>query len=79
LVFSDTFLLIGTTVTWVIAFFVVKAAIFTAPPYNFSTSQVGLIALSPLVLTIIGECIADPLNDWIYVKMTKVSGIQKPA
>lgn len=50
-----------------------------APPYNFSVSQTGLISLSPFILTIIGEVISGPLNDWICVYLTKKNkGIYEP-
>ena len=59
------FLIYGTTLTWIVVFSVVNASVFTAPPYNFSVSQTGLISLSPFILTIIGELVSVPLNDWI--------------
>ena len=37
------FLVYGTTLTWIVVFSVVNASIFTAPPYNFSVSQTGLM------------------------------------
>jgi hypothetical protein len=65
------FLIYGTTLTWIVVFSVVNASIFTAPPYNFSVSQVGLISISPFVMTIIGEVIAGPLNDFICIYLAK--------
>ncbi|KAK7206959.1 serine/threonine kinase 16 [Myxozyma melibiosi] len=65
------FLMYGTTVTWIVAFSVVNASIFTIEPYNFSISQTGLIGLSPLVLVIIGEAISGPLNDYICLHLAK--------
>ncbi|KAK7202869.1 serine/threonine kinase 16 [Myxozyma melibiosi] len=65
------FLVIGTTTTWIVVFSVVNASIFTAPPYNFSVSQTGLIGISPFVLVIIGELAAGPLNDYLCVYLAK--------
>lgn len=65
------FLIYGTTLTWIVVFSVVNASIFTLPPYNFTVSQVGLISISPFVLTIIGEVIAGPLNDYLCLVLTK--------
>jgi hypothetical protein len=49
----------------------VNGIIFTKPPYNFS--------LSPVILTIIGELISGPLNDWFCVRLaTKNHGIYEP-
>ncbi|KAI0152827.1 major facilitator superfamily domain-containing protein [Xylariaceae sp. FL1272] len=73
------FLLYGATLTWIVVFSVVNAVIFTAPPYNFSVSQTGLISLSPFILTLIGEIISGPLNDWVCVSLAKKNhGIYEP-
>ncbi|KAF3769321.1 hypothetical protein M406DRAFT_75803 [Cryphonectria parasitica EP155] len=73
------FLIYGTTLTWIVVFSVVNGVIFVAPPYNFTVSQTGLISLSPFILTIIGEVISGPLNDWICVHLTKKNkGIYEP-
>lgn len=73
------FLIYGVTLTWIVVFSVVNAAIFTVPPYNFSVSEVGLISLSPFVMTIIGEVIAGPLNDYICLVLAKRNhGIYEP-
>lgn len=73
------FLLYGTTLTWIVVFSVVNGVIFVAPPYNFSVSQTGLISLSPFILTLLGELIAGPLNDWLCVFLTKKNrGIYEP-
>ena len=73
------FLIYGTTLTWIVVFSVVNASIFTAPPYNFSVSETGLISLSPFLLTIIGELVSGPLNDWICLKLTERNrGIYEP-
>lgn len=68
------FLCFGTTITWIVVFSVVNGVIFVAPPYNFSIAQTGLISLSPFVLTMIGEVVSGPLNDWICVSLTKRNG-----
>ena len=73
------FLIYGTTLTWIVVFSVVNASIFTVSPYNFSVSETGLISLSPFLLTIIGELVSGPLNDWICLKLTERNkGIYEP-
>lgn len=73
------FLIYGTTLTWIVVFSVVNGVIFVSPPYNFTVSQTGLISLSPFILTIIGEMISGPLNDWICLYLTKKNkGIYEP-
>lgn len=65
------FLVVGTTTTWIVVFSVVNASIFTVEPYNFSVGQTGLIGISPLVLVIIGELAAGPLNDYLCVYLAQ--------
>ncbi|KAF3406545.1 hypothetical protein DPV78_000335 [Talaromyces pinophilus] len=73
------FLLYGTTLTWIVVFSVVNGVIFVEAPYNFSVSQTGLISLSPFILTLVGEVISGPMNDWICVYLTnKNRGIYEP-
>lgn len=73
------FLVYGTTLTWIVVFSVVNGVIFVGAPYNFSVSEVGLISLSPFILTLLGEIISGPLNDWICVYLTrKNKGIYEP-
>jgi hypothetical protein len=73
------FLLYGATLTWIVVFSVVNASIFTAPPYNFSVSQTGLISVSPFVMTFIGEMASGPLNDWVCLWLAKRNrGIYEP-
>jgi Major Facilitator Superfamily len=73
------FLIYGVTLTWIVVFSVVNAQIFGVPPYSFSPSQVGLVSLSPLIMTIVGLLIAGPLNDFICLYLAKKNrGIYEP-
>ncbi|KAL4932105.1 major facilitator superfamily domain-containing protein [Aspergillus undulatus] len=73
------FLTWGTTITFTIAFGYVNGVIFTQPPYNMSTSQVGLTHISPLVQSVICEIISRPLCDRIAVALTRRNnGIYEP-
>jgi MFS family permease len=73
------FLIYGTTLTWIVVFSVVNGVIFFKPPYNFTVGEVGLTGLSPFILTIIGEMVAGPSNDWICLKLTKWNhGVYEP-
>ena len=73
------FLIYGTTLTWIVVFSVVNGVIFVSPPYNFTISQTGLISLSPFILTIIGEIISGPLNDYLCLALTRRNhGIYEP-
>lgn len=56
-----------------------NGVIFTAPPYNFSVGEAGLVSLSPFILCIIGEAISGPLNDWICLRLARANhGIYEP-
>ncbi|KAH9211205.1 major facilitator superfamily domain-containing protein [Leptodontidium sp. 2 PMI_412] len=73
------FLIYGITLTWIVVFSVVNASIFTLPPYNFTVSEVGLISISPFIMTLIGEIISGPLNDYMCLYLTKKNhGIYEP-
>jgi hypothetical protein len=66
-------------ITWGVLYSNVIGVIFVSPPYNFSVSQAGLTSLSPLVMTIIGEVVSSPLNNTIYLYLTrKNKGIYEP-
>lgn len=74
-----SFLLYGTTLTWIVVFSVVNGVLFTAPPYNFTVGEAGLTSLSPFILCIIGEAISGPLNDWICLKLAdRNKGVYEP-
>ena len=53
-----SFLLYGTTLTWIVVFSVVNGVLFTAPPYNFTVGEAGLTSLSPFILCIVGDAAA---------------------
>ena len=73
------FLIYGVSLTWIVVFSVVNAQIFGMLPYNFSPSQIGLISLSPLIMTIVGLIIAGPLYDFICLYLAKKNhGIYEP-
>ena len=55
------------------------AQIFTKPPYNFTTSQVGLTVLSAFIGATLGNLIPGPLCDWLVKYMSKRNkGVYEP-
>jgi hypothetical protein len=70
------FLVYGVTLTWIVVFSVVNAQIFGLPPYSFSPSQIGLISISPFVMTIVGLLIAGSLNEFICLCLTKKTPVK---
>lgn len=53
--------------------------VFSAPPYNFTTTGVGLMSLGPFVGNVLGSLYGGVLGDWIVVKLAKRNtGIFEP-
>jgi MFS family permease len=69
-----SFFAYGLTTSWLIVVGSVLAQIFTAPPYNFSISGVGLVAISPLIGSIIGAFTSGPIADWVVKFMSRRNG-----
>ena len=67
-------LLFTTCISWLVGISVTLSQIFSAPPYNFSVSAVGLTNLSSFVASILGTLIAGPLIDGVVRKMSKRNG-----
>ncbi|EFX04651.1 major facilitator superfamily MFS-1 [Grosmannia clavigera kw1407] len=44
------------------------------PPYNFDSTQIGLMNLPPFIGNTIGTLISGPLSDWIVLKLAKRNG-----
>ncbi|KAI5857332.1 MFS general substrate transporter [Durotheca rogersii] len=69
----------GCAVAFSAAFSVTLSQVFTVEPYNFSTSAVGLVVLSPLVANILGNFIPGPAADWIVIHMSRRNnGVYEP-
>ncbi|KAH8817403.1 major facilitator superfamily domain-containing protein [Xylogone sp. PMI_703] len=74
-----SFFAYGLTTSWLVVVGGVLAQVFSAPPYNFTVSQIGLVALSTLVGSIIGAFISGPIADWIIKFMSRRNnGIYEP-
>jgi len=74
-----SFFAYGLTTSWLVVVGGVLAQIFTAPPYNFSVSGVGLVAIASLIGAILGAFITGPLADWIVKFMSRRNnGVYEP-
>lgn len=74
-----SFFAYGLTTSWLVVVGSVLAQIFTAPPYNFSVSGVGLVAISPLIGSIIGAFTSGPVADWVIKWMARRNnGVYEP-
>ncbi|KAI1343852.1 MFS general substrate transporter [Xylariaceae sp. FL0016] len=69
-----SFFAYGLTTSWLVVVGSVLAQLFTAPPYNFSVSGVGLVAIASLIGAIIGAFTSGPITDWIVKTMSRRNG-----
>jgi len=74
-----SFLAYGLTTSWLVVVGSVLAQLFTAPPYNFSISGVGLVSVAALIGSIIGAFTTGPLADFVVKFMSRRNkGIYEP-
>ncbi|KAI1397893.1 MFS general substrate transporter [Hypoxylon fuscum] len=69
-----SFFAYGLTTSWLVVVGSVLAQLFTAPPYNFTVSGVGLVSIASLVGAIVGAFISGPIADWIIKTMSRRNG-----
>jgi MFS family permease len=49
------------------------------PPYNFNSTQIGLMNLAPFIGNTLGSLICGPLSDWTILRLAKRNnGIYEP-
>ena len=60
----------GQTANLFLYWIVTENGLFGAPPYNFSTAQIGYTNLAFAVGGLVGVATAGPLSDWVSKKMT---------
>lgn len=72
------FITYGLSTSWLVVMISVLAQLFTAPPYNFSVGDVGLVSIAPLIASFCGF-VAGPLNDWTVKRLARLNkGIYEP-
>ncbi|KAI0105384.1 MFS general substrate transporter [Hypoxylon sp. NC0597] len=69
-----SFFAYGLTTSWLVVVGSVLAQLFTAPPYNFSVSGVGLVSIASLIGALIGAFVSGPIADWIIKMMSRRNG-----
>lgn len=67
------FVTYGMSTSWLVVMGGVMAQLFSAPPYNFSVSAVGLVSISPLVAALL-SIVAGPANDWMVKYLARKNG-----
>jgi MFS family permease len=74
-----SFIAYGMTTSWLIVVGSVLAQIFSAPPYSFTPSGVGLVSISTIVGSIIGAFASGPAADWVVKMMSRRNnGVYEP-
>ncbi|KAI5852047.1 MFS general substrate transporter [Durotheca rogersii] len=69
-----SFFAYGLTTSWLVVVGSVLAQLFTAPPYNFTVSGVGLVSIASLIGAIIGAFVSGPVADWVIKAMSRRNG-----
>ena len=67
-------LLFTTCISWLVGISITLSQIFSAPPYNFSVTSVGLTNLSSFVASLLGTLVAGPLIDGVVRRMARKNG-----
>lgn len=69
----------GAQMMWLSVISVTQASIFTAPPYNFTGGQTGLINFAPLIGNFFGMLYGGKFVDWLTIKLAqRNNGIMEP-
>nr|UJH94519.1 Hol1 [Starmerella bombicola] len=72
-------LIYGTSVVWLSVIAETINAIFTAEPYNFPTTSVGLLYVATFTGGVLGSMIAGKVSDWLVrIICQKNGGIYEP-
>lgn len=69
-----TALQFASGVCWLVLLLLMTSILFSAPPYNFDTGGVGLMALGPFVGNVFGALYGGPLSDWTIARFAKRNG-----
>lgn len=67
-------LLFTACISWLVGISITLSQIFSAPPYNFSVTAVGLTNLSSFVASLLGTALAGPLIDGVVRRMSQRNG-----
>ncbi|KIW64048.1 hypothetical protein PV04_09008 [Phialophora macrospora] len=74
-----TALIYGSLLAWFTVVLSVFSIYLTYPPYNFSTSAVGLMNLAPFIGSLLGSAYGGPLSDFHILRLSqKNNGIYEP-
>jgi hypothetical protein len=66
-------LLFTTCISWLVLISITMSQIMSAPPYNFTVSQVGACNLSSFVASLIATAAAGPMVDGIVKYLSKLN------
>ncbi|KAL5525242.1 hypothetical protein ACEPAF_9111 [Sanghuangporus sanghuang] len=58
-------LIYGVAITWLVLIATSVAQLFSAPPYNFETDEIGLTYMSPFICAFLAALLCGPLTDYV--------------
>jgi hypothetical protein len=64
-------ILYGSIASWYGVLFPIMSLYMTEPPYNFSSSGIGLMNIPPFLGGLFGAAYAGPLSDYLILKLAK--------
>lgn len=74
-----TALIYGNILMWFSLILSTMSIYMTLPPYNFSSSGIGLMNLPPFIGAALGSVYGGPFSDWLIVRLAKRNhGIFEP-
>lgn len=72
-------LVYAVQLAWATVMAAAQSTYMQDPPYNFDSTQIGLMNLAPFIGTTLGSLICGPLSDWLILKLAKRNkGVYEP-
>ncbi|EJD04924.1 MFS general substrate transporter [Fomitiporia mediterranea MF3/22] len=72
-------LLYGVAITWLVLIATSVAQLFSGPPYNFDTGNIGLTYMSPFIFSFLAALLCGPLTDYVAKRFSLANqGIFEP-
>jgi hypothetical protein len=64
----------GSLLAWLSIIITAISTYMSAPPYNFSSSGIGLLNIPPFIGAILGSLVGGPLSDRVILKLARRNG-----
>ncbi|KAL5478934.1 hypothetical protein ACEPAI_2221 [Sanghuangporus weigelae] len=66
-------LIYGVAITWLVLIATSVAQLFSAPPYNFETDEIGLTYMSPFICACLAALLCGPLTDYVAKRFSLIN------